>query len=140
MIVSRGAETPERKRCSMQQEINATGAKCGVETTIAVVGGKWKPMILYALLSGPRRFGELSRLIPEITQRLLTLQLRELEEDGVIAREVYKQVPPKVEYSLTPLGLTIEPILSFMQQWGEHYANTRVMRGELSSHGRHHEL
>src|SRR5258708_40178664 len=109
----------------MQQEISATRDKCGVETTIAVVGGKWKPMILYALLSGPRRFGELTRLIPEITQRILTLQLRELEEDGVIAREVYTQVPAKVEYSLTPLGLTIEPILSCMQQWVEHYANPR---------------
>jgi len=97
-------------------------------------------MILYALLSGSRRFGELTRLIPTITQRMLTLQLRELEADGVIAREVYQQVPPKVEYSLTPLGLTIEPILSFMQQWGEHYANTRATSGELSSHGRHHEL
>src|SRR2546421_1834836 len=140
MIVSRGAETTERKRCSMQQEINATGAKCGVETTIAVVGGKWKPMILYALLSGPRRFGELNQLIPEITQRMLTLQLRELEEDGVIAREIYKQVPPKVEYSLTPLGRTIEPILSLMQQWGEHYAHTRATSGEHSSYGRRHKL
>lgn len=110
----------------MQQETSVTRDKCGVETTIAIVGGKWKPMVLYALLSGPRRFGELTRLIPEITQRMLTLQLRELEEDGVIAREVYKQVPPKVEYSLTPLGRTIEPILSFMQQWGEHYANMRA--------------
>ncbi len=124
----------------MQQEINAPRAKCGVETTIAVVGGKWKPMILYALLSGPRRFGELTRLIPEITQRMLTLQLRELEEDGVIAREVYKQVPPKVEYSLTPLGLTVEPILSCMQQWGEHYANTRSMNEEHSSDQRRNEL
>jgi DNA-binding HxlR family transcriptional regulator len=106
----------------MQQEIHATGTKCGVEKTIAVVGGKWKPMILYALLSGPRRFGELTRLIPEVTQRMLTLQLRELEEDGVIAREVYKQVPPKVEYSLTPFGRTIEPILLLMEQWGEQYA------------------
>jgi DNA-binding HxlR family transcriptional regulator len=79
----------------MQQESHATRDKCGVETTIAVVGGKWKPMILYALLSGPRRFGELTRLIPEITQRMLTLQLRELEEDGVITREVYKQVPQR---------------------------------------------
>lgn len=110
----------------MQQETSVTRDKCGVETTIAIVGGKWKPMVLYALLSGPRRFGELTRLIPEITQRMLTLQLRELEEDGVIAREVYKQVPLKVEYSLTPLGRTIEPILSFMQQWGEHYANMRA--------------
>jgi DNA-binding HxlR family transcriptional regulator len=124
----------------MEQERHAIREKCGVETTIAVVGGKWKPMILYALLSGPRRFGELSRLIPEITQRMLTLQLRELEEDGVIAREVYKQVPPKVEYSLTPLGLTIEPILSFMQQWGEQYANTRATSGEHSSYGRRHKL
>src|SRR5258708_5060502 len=123
VIVSQGAETAERKRCSMQQESNATRAKCGVETTIAVVGGKWKPMILYALLSGPRRFGELNRLIPEVTQRMLTLQLRELEEDGVISREVYKQVPPKVEYSLTPFGRTIEPILLLMEQWGEQYAN-----------------
>jgi len=110
----------------MGQKSHATRNPCGVETTIAVVGGKWKPMILYALLSGPRRFGELSRLIPEITQRILTLHLRELEEDGVIVREVYKQVPPKVEYSLSPLGRTIEPILSFMQQWGEHYANIRA--------------
>lgn len=110
----------------MGQESFAIHDKCGVETTIAVVGGKWKPMILYALLSGPRRFGELTRLIPEITQRMLTLHLRELEEDGVITQEIYKQVPPKVEYSLTPLGRTVEPILSFMQQWGEHYANTRA--------------
>jgi DNA-binding HxlR family transcriptional regulator len=107
----------------MQQESHATRAKCGVETTIAVVGGKWKPMILYALLSGPRRFGELTRLIPEVTQRMLTLQLRELEADGVIAREVYKQVPPKVEYSLTPSGQTIEPLLVLMEEWGEHYAH-----------------
>ena len=107
----------------MLQESNATRAKCGVETTIAVVGGKWKPMILYALLSGPRRFGALNRLIPEVTQRMLTFQLRELEENGVIAREVYKQVPPKVEYSLTPFGRTIEPILLLMEQWGEQYAD-----------------
>lgn len=110
----------------MGQESFAIHDKCGVETTIAVVGGKWKPMILYALLSGPRRFGELARLIPEISQRMLTLHLRELEGDGVIVREIYKQVPPKVEYSLTPLGRTVEPILSFMQQWGEHYTNARA--------------
>ena len=124
----------------MEQKRHAIREKCGVETTIAVVGGKWKPMILYALLSGSRRFGELTRLIPAITQRMLTLQLRELEADGVIAREVYQQVPPKVEYSLTPLGVTIEPILSFMQQWGEHYATTRATNGEHSARGRRHEL
>lgn len=117
----------------MEQESAATRDKCGVETTIAVVGGKWKPMILYALLAGPRRFGELTRLIPGITERMLTLHLRELEEDGVIEREVYQQVPPKVEYSLTPLGRTIEPLLSFMQQWGEHYAHMRTTDCEHSS-------
>jgi DNA-binding HxlR family transcriptional regulator len=110
----------------MQQEINTTETKCGVETTIAVVGGKWKPMILYALLDGPRRFGELDRLIPEVTQRMLTLQLRELEDDGIIHREVYKQVPPKVEYSLTPFGRSIEPILLMMQQWGERYTSNQA--------------
>ena len=124
----------------MEQKRHAIREKCGVETTIAVVGGKWKPMILYALLSDPRRFGELTRLIPTITQRMLTLQLRELEADGVIARAIYQQVPPKVEYSLTPLGVTIEPILSFMQQWGEQYANTRATSGEHSSYGRRHKL
>jgi DNA-binding HxlR family transcriptional regulator len=124
----------------MQQESNATGTKCGVETTIAVVGGKWKPMILYALLSGPRRFGELNRLIPEVTQRMLTLQLRELEEDGVISREVYKQVPPKVEYSLTPFGRTIEPILLLMEQWGEQYADMVGTSWKHSSHGIRNEL
>ncbi|GHO55926.1 winged helix-turn-helix transcriptional regulator [Ktedonobacter robiniae] len=109
----------------MQQEINTTGTKCYVEKTVDVMGGKWKPMILHALLiNGPRRFGELNRLVPEATQRILTLQLRELEEDGVIHREVYKQVPPKVEYSLTPFGLTLEPILVLMRQWGERYADS----------------
>ncbi len=97
-------------------------------------------MILYALLSGPRRFGELNRLIPEVTQRMLTLQLRELEEDGVISREVYKQVPPKVEYSLTPFGRTIEPILLLMEQWGEQYANMGATSCKQSSHGIRDEL
>jgi len=124
----------------MEQERPAIREKCGVETTIAVVGGKWKPMILYALLSGPRRFGELNRLIPEVTQRMLTLQLRELEEDGVIAREVYKQVPPKVEYSLTPFGRTIEPILLLMEQWGEQYADMVGTSWKHSSHRRGNEL
>lgn len=107
----------------MQQEINTAEEKCFVETTLAVIGGKWKPMILHALLvKGPQRFGELNRLIPQATQRMLTLQLRELEEDGLIHREIYKQVPPKVEYSLTPFGRTLEPILLQMRKWGECYA------------------
>jgi DNA-binding HxlR family transcriptional regulator len=107
----------------MQQEINTTGKKCGVPIAIAVMGGKWKPMVLYCLLIyGPQRFGELNRRIPDVTQRMLTLQLRELEADGIIHREVYKQVPPKVEYSLTPFGRTLEPILRQMKEWGERYS------------------
>ena len=118
----------------MQQAINTTGTKCYVEKTVDVMGGKWKPMILHALLmNGPRRFGELNRLVPEATQRILTLQLRELEEDGVIHREVYKQVPPKVEYSLTPFGRTLEPILRLMKEWGECYAD-EVSRTPTPSH------
>lgn len=106
----------------MQPKIDAIRETCGVETMLTVVGGKWKPMILYALLQGPRRFGELNRVIPEVTQRMLTLQLRELEEDGLVHRDVYKQVPLKVEYSLTPFGRSIEPVLLMMRQWGERYA------------------
>src|SRR6266478_9658923 len=110
-----------RKGCIMPEESKTTRTKCGVETTIAVVGGKWKPMILYALLNSPRRFGELNRVIPGVTQRMLTLQLRELEEDGVIHREVYKQVPPKVEYSLTEFGRSLESLLLLMRDWGVTY-------------------
>ena len=107
----------------MQHEIDKIEKKCGVPIAIDVMGGKWKPMILYCLLVyGPQRFGELSRLMPNATQRMLTLQLRELEADGIIHREIYKQVPPKVEYSLTAFGQTLEPILRLMKEWGERYA------------------
>lgn len=94
---------------------------CPVELTLSVIGGKWKGMILYHLLSGTKRFNELRRLMPDITQRVLTLQLRELEQDGIVHREVYKVVPPKVEYSLTPFGETLKPLVLSMQQWGERY-------------------
>ena len=85
------------------------------------MGGKWKVLILFYLMKGTVRFGEFQRLIPKITQRMLTLQLRELEEDGVVHREVYRQVPPKVEYSLTEFGRSLEPILILMRDWGVTY-------------------
>ncbi|MGH3644959.1 MAG: winged helix-turn-helix transcriptional regulator, partial [Mycobacterium sp.] len=81
---------------------------CPVEVTQSVIGGKWKGVILHFLLSGTKRFGELRRQFPAITQRMLTLQLRELEAAGVIDRKVYAEVPPKVEYSLTEFGLTLQ--------------------------------
>ncbi len=91
---------------------------CPIEATLDIVGGKWKVLILFYLMQGTVRFGEFQRLIPKITQRMLTLQLRELEEDGVIHREVYRQVPPKVEYSLTEFGKSLEPLLLLMRDWG----------------------
>ncbi|HBN9689326.1 helix-turn-helix domain-containing protein [Pseudomonas aeruginosa] len=91
---------------------------CPVTFTADVIGGKWKTLILFHLMSGTRRFNELRRLVPEITQRMLTLQLRELEADRIIAREIYREVPPKVEYSLSPMGLTLVPIINAMREWG----------------------
>lgn len=98
---------------------------CAVETCLRVLGGKWKGVILSHLLDGTLRFGELRRLVPAVTQRMLTMQLRELEEDGVIRRDVYPQVPPKVEYSLTELGRTLEPIVVLMREWGAGYMQLR---------------
>ncbi|MCS4533655.1 winged helix-turn-helix transcriptional regulator [Neisseria montereyensis] len=99
------------------------GDPCGpVVSTLDIIGGKWKVLILYQLSVETRRFNELQRLMPAITQRMLTLQLRELEKDGIVHREVYPQVPPKVEYSLTKLGLTLMPVIRTMYKWGEEYA------------------
>jgi DNA-binding HxlR family transcriptional regulator len=106
---------------------------CPVEATIDVIGGKWKAVILYHLLQEPRRFSDLKRLLPSITQRMLTLQLRELEEDGIVHREIYQQIPPKVEYSLTEFGRTLEPILRTMLTWGEQYTN-RIVERKLIQH------
>lgn len=94
---------------------------CAVETTLDLIGGRWKGVVLYRLLHGKRRFGELRRLLPNCTQRMLTLQLRELEEDGLVSRTVYAEVPPRVEYELTPRGRTLEPVLLALRGWGERY-------------------
>ncbi|WP_119324763.1 winged helix-turn-helix transcriptional regulator [Capsulimonas corticalis] len=94
---------------------------CPVEATLDVIGGKWKSVILFHLIGGTKRFGELRRMLPGVTQRMLTLQLRELEEHGVVHREVYRQIPPKVEYSLTDYGWTLESILRQMRDWGEEF-------------------
>jgi DNA-binding HxlR family transcriptional regulator len=105
-----------------QQEI-----QCPVAVALSVIGGKWKLQVVYCLLSGTRRFGELRRLIPDATQQMLTTQLRELEQAGVLHREVYAQVPPKVEYSLTELGRSLEPIVVQIYTWGEWYCDQNGM-------------
>ncbi len=92
---------------------------CPVTATISVIGGKWKSIILWILFQETRRFSELKRMIPKITQKMLTQQLRELERDGIVHREVYPVVPPKVEYSLTAHGRSLAPILQAMADWGE---------------------
>lgn len=98
---------------------------CEKELTLSVIGGKWKMLILWHLgKEGTKRFGELKVLMPEITQRMLVNQLRELEEDLIVKREVYPVVPPKVEYSLTEQGRTLMPILDAMYKWGKDYMET----------------
>jgi DNA-binding HxlR family transcriptional regulator len=94
---------------------------CSVEATISLIDGKWKCVILFHLLGGTLRFNELRRLVPEVTQRMLTNQLRELEADGLIVRKVYPQVPPKVEYSISPLGRSLEPVLLGLKDWGDEH-------------------
>lgn len=95
--------------------------ECPVELTIAIIGGKWKIPILWHLLERPHRYGELKKLFPKVTQKMLTQQLRELETDGIIHREVYTQIPPKVEYSVTPLGLSLQASINSLCTWGMEY-------------------
>ena len=94
---------------------------CAVEATLAVVGGRWKPVLLFHLLEGRKRFSDLCRVVPNATQRMITLQLRELEADGIVNRDVFAQVPPRVEYELTALGASLEPLLLQMRDWGERF-------------------
>lgn len=94
---------------------------CPVETTLTLIGDKWKVLILRDLLSGTKRFGELKRSIGNVSQKVLTAQLRAMEESGLLTRTVYAEVPPRVEYTLTELGQSLSPILDAMWHWGEEY-------------------
>ena len=94
---------------------------CPVETTLMLIGDNWKVLILRDLMPGTKRFGELKKSIGSVSQKVLTAQLRDLEEKGLVSRKVYAEVPPRVEYSLTELGKSLSPILDAMREWGEHY-------------------
>ena len=106
--------TPRRSR---SRRAGRTG--CAVEATLSVIGGVWKPVLVFHLLEGTLRFNALGRLVPSATPRMITLQLRELEADGIVKRTVYPEVPPKVEYTLTDLGRSLAPVLLSMRDWGE---------------------
>lgn len=94
---------------------------CPVETTLTLISDKWKVLILRDLLPGTKRFGELKKSIGHVSQKVLTVQLRQMEQSGLVNRKVYAEVPPKVEYSLTDVGYSLKPILDAMWTWGEEY-------------------
>ncbi len=94
---------------------------CPVETTLTLISDKWKVLILRDLLPGTRRFGELKRSLGGVSQKVLTAQLRQMEESGLLTRTVYPEVPPRVEYTLTELGTSLRPVLEALRDWGEEY-------------------
>ncbi len=96
-------------------------AECGIDAAMEVIGGKWKSSILWALNERPCRFGELRRMLPGVTEKVLASHLREMEADGIVHREVYDEVPPHVEYSLTPLGVTLNDALAPLGVWGREH-------------------
>lgn len=106
---------------SVKARRSASRTGCDVEVTLTVIGGVWKPVLLFHLLEGKLRFNALCRLTPNATARMITLQLRELEADGVVRRIVYPEVPPKVEYELTEVGHSLAPVLLSMREWGSQF-------------------
>lgn len=98
--------------------------KCPVTGMLQLIGGKWKPVILYCIRSEKRRFGEISARIPNLSRKVLTQQLKELEEDGLVSRKQFNEIPPRVEYELTEIGKSLTPVLNEMEKWGlEHLIN-----------------
>ena len=108
---------------------------CGLDAAVDVIGGKWKALILWELHDGPRRFGELRRGLAGVSEKMLIQQLRELEADGIVHREVYREVPPKVEYSLTGLGASLNAALLPLGDWGEDNMATILARRAPSGSG-----
>ncbi|GGF93697.1 winged helix-turn-helix transcriptional regulator [Paenibacillus abyssi] len=107
-------------RKEILQKLNNGDFNCEKELTLSIISGKWKVVILWHLgVEGPHRFSELQRLFPKITHKMLTNQLKELIDDGIVHREVFPEVPPRVEYSMTELGMTLLPIIEMMYEWGK---------------------
>ncbi len=113
----------------MEKGINKSLPVCPVETTLTLIGDKWKVLILRDLMPGTKRFGELKKSVGNVSQKVLTAQLRAMEESGLVHREVYAEVPPRVEYSLTALGRSLKPILDSMWAWGEGYQQQYAAQG-----------
>ena len=109
--------------------MKANATTCPAEFTLAMIGGRWKIPIIFHLLAGRRRFSELARSLNGVTQKMLTQQLREMERNGLVTRNIFPQVPPKVEYSLTELGASLQPVVEAMCRWGE-------LHGDVSGVGR----
>lgn len=107
---------------------------CPVETTLTLIGDKWKVLIIRDLLPGTKRFGELKRSIGTVSQKVLTAQLRQMEDSGLLIRTVYPEVPPRVEYTLTELGYSLQPILDAMGKWGEAYQAKEAGHENHSGH------
>jgi DNA-binding HxlR family transcriptional regulator len=115
----------------------ATGFSCGLDATLRIIAGKWKPLILYFLLQSPNRYGELKRAVRGVSDKMLIQQLKELEADGVVTRTDYKEVPPRVDYTLTPLGRSLADALTPLCNWGtENMEEVRRLFAERDGWGR----
>ena len=123
----------KRHKASKPEPDNACDSPCPVSFAMSLIGGKWKCIVLFHLVEGPMRFGVLRRSIPGITQRMLTLTLRELEADDLVNRKVFEVVPPHVEYSLTALAEKLQPVMENLAIWGEHYYNKKVEKEALAT-------
>lgn len=127
-------DSPRRKTSSrLPSESQPVGYRCPVEVTLEIIGGKWKAVILWHLTFKTLRFSQLQRRLPGVTQKMLTQQLRELEHHRLISRKVYAEVPPRVEYSLTASGRTLQPLLRQMRDWGNDYLQQSVPAGQQST-------
>jgi DNA-binding HxlR family transcriptional regulator len=119
----------ENQQIQIDENFIFDETSCPVTATMKVLGGKWKPILINAIyLTAPARFGALKRSVRGITQSMLTQQLRELEEDGLISRKIYAEIPPRVEYTLTEFGLTLSPIMQSMAKWGEEFRISKNKR------------